>query len=146
MNLVGERVVGWAVAKEAAEPLDVQTDRARSARQRARRGENNSGVPPALGRSLAHERHEDGHVLGHERAALSRGEIPELSVAEPAKVVPLRGRDDVVAAFAELSGDLRRVVLVEQKLHARMACSRCQASSSRSAIARTRSRHSSTSS
>lgn len=89
---------------------------------------------------------EVAHVLGQKCALLRLQEFPQLEVGEGPDLSPFAYREDVAASPAKLLSYPSRVVLVEAEPHARTACSRRQASSSRSAMECIRSVHSSTSS
>jgi len=71
---------------------------------------------------------EIGGVLGKDRPALGRHQREEVCVAEPAQLGSFPSRHDIVPPLAELRGNSRRVVLIEEQPHSRMARSRRHAS------------------
>jgi hypothetical protein len=94
----------------------------------------------------AGQQHEVLDVVGHDGPPFLRHPPEELLVAEANEIGAFNQRDEVMTLFSELSGKLGRVMLVEEQSHASASPRRCQRASSRSAIARARSIHSSISS
>jgi hypothetical protein len=84
-------------------------------------------------RVLADDRFEVDAVVGDQGSALLLGHLEKVRVAQSPQARVLRGGRDIVAAVAEPIRDLAADLLVEEQLHAKAACSRCQAASASSA-------------
>jgi hypothetical protein len=58
---------------------------------------------------------------------LPSGYLEEVRIAQATEAWVDRGARDVLPAISESFGDLSADLLVEEELHAKAACSRCQA-------------------
>lgn len=84
-------------------------------------------------RVFADHRFEIDAVVGDQGPALLLGHIEEVWVTHPSKAWIVRGSYDVMTTVSESFGNLAADLLVEEELHAKAACSRCQAASASSA-------------
>src|SRR5215203_162976 len=84
---------------------------------------------------FADDRFEVDAVVGDQGSALLLSYFEKVGIAQPPEAWVLRGGSDVVAAVSESIRDLAADLLVEEELHAKAACSRCQAASASSASA-----------
>ena len=82
---------------------------------------------------FADDRFEVDTVVGDQGSALLLGHLEEIRVTQPADAWIVCGSSDIVAAVAESFRNLAADLLVEEQLHAKAACSRCQAASASSA-------------
>jgi len=80
-------------------------------------------------RVFADDRFEVDAVVGDQSAALFLGHLEEVGVAQTAEAWVVGGGGDLMAAVSESFRDLAADLLVEEELHAKAACSRCQAAS-----------------
>ncbi len=89
---------------------------------------------------LSVELHEVPDVLGDDGPFFGCGHAHQLAIRKAMQLDSFSRRHHIVAPVAELACDLRREVLVQQKPHRKIACSRSAADRSRSAALACRSR------
>jgi len=128
--------------EQGIERSDHATDGAASARNLARRGEDDAEMSGPRGDRSPMKLHEIGDILSHDRSTLEDGKGEQVAIRATAGDASARS-DHIVAAIPQLASDLRGEVLVQQESQRRMARSRFAAACSRSAMAAWRSSRSS---
>ena len=86
-------------------------------------------------RVFADDRFDVDAVVGDQGSALLLGHLEEVGGAQTSEAWVVGGGGDVMAAVSEPFRDLAADLLVEEELHAKAVCSRCQAASASSASA-----------
>jgi len=107
--------------KQRLHGAHVPPDRPRRAGERPVPGEDEAEVPCARLRCALDQWDEVGDVVGDEGALLGDRRREQLVVRHRAQLVSFSRRDDIMASGSKLLRDCRRVVRVEQELHANSA-------------------------
>ena len=139
MNLIAAAILRLVALQELVQRVNQTTDGVIASWHALVGGEEQAEVIVALQGRAADERHEVLDVVGQDRTPFLCHPPDEFVVGKPDQIDAFGDGGDVMAAGAELPGDLGRVVLIQQEPHANASPRRRQRSSSRSAIARARS-------
>jgi len=90
---------------------------ARSKRKRSRRERDDPGERLIRQLMLLCHRQETRDVIRRDRAAVGRGPVEKIGIAQPTERGLLSDGDDVVSLIAQLPRELRVEVLIEEQPH-----------------------------